>query len=152
MKTKRCSASSHTASVSFGKKLGAEPSSRSYQASARLVELARRNKNVADVFRLLGAAYQLDWVDLYKLLEIVKSDVEGEDRIVQEGWATRRELGALRASANRADVSGDEARHARDVGDPPARTMQQAEARSFVLRLVNNWIELQTSERSQDVP
>ena len=35
MNTYRCSASSHTASVAFGTKLGPEPSSRSYQANAR---------------------------------------------------------------------------------------------------------------------
>ena len=37
MNTNRCSASSHTASVSFGRKLGPEPSSRSYQVTCPLV-------------------------------------------------------------------------------------------------------------------
>jgi hypothetical protein len=35
MQIHRCSASSHTASVPFGTKLGPDPSSRSYQARAR---------------------------------------------------------------------------------------------------------------------
>jgi hypothetical protein len=38
------------------------------------------------------------------------------------------------------DVSGTEARHARNSGKPPTRTMSLAEGRSFVSDLVTKWL------------
>jgi hypothetical protein len=43
--------------------------------------------------------------------------------------------------ANRSEVSGDLARHARLKGDPPRRTMTLGEARQLVGALVTRWLD-----------
>ncbi|MCA1704620.1 MAG: hypothetical protein LC808_15700 [Actinobacteria bacterium] len=102
--------------------------------------LAATNINVADALRLLGAVAPLDWVALYKLAEIVKDDV-GKTRILSEGWATEEQLSAFGAAANRPDVSGDLARHARVAGGAPKVTMTLDEGSRFVGDLLRTWLE-----------
>lgn len=108
--------------------------------------LAAANRNVADALRLLGTA-DLDWVGLYKLLEIVKDDVGGKRRIIDEGWATEQLLSEFGAAANRPDLSGDAARHARIGGRPPERAMTVGEGRQFVLALVRSWLQWKAAQR-----
>lgn len=107
-----------------------------------IVELAQKNPNVADALRLLGAPQErLHWSDLYKLFEIVGDDVGGENEVVRHGWAGSSQLKRFRASANRQDISGDEARHARNLGAPPRRIMSESEASVLVRHLVRRWID-----------
>ena len=103
--------------------------------------LADSDPAVADALRLLGSLDQLDFVALYKLFEIVRDDAGGGKGIEEKGWATRDEISAFTAAANRPDVSGDEARHARMGGTPPKRAFTIDESRSFVLTLVQRWLE-----------
>ena len=105
--------------------------------------LAESNPNVADVLRL-RATGPLDWANLFKIVEIIKWDVKGartgSKEIVSRGWATPAQLSAFGASANREDVSGDAARHARLPGDVPTNVMTLDEGRSFVQGLVQAWL------------
>ena len=54
---------------------------------------------------------------------------------------TRDQISTFRASANRSEVSGDLARHARLKGDPPTQTMTLAEARQLIGALVTRWLD-----------
>ena len=79
------------------------------------------------------------WHGLYKVFEIVRNDASTRS-IIKRGWATHAEIDAFTASANRPDVSGATARHARMSGNLPRHRMTDAEARSFIGRLVTAWI------------
>lgn len=109
--------------------------------------LAESNPNVADVLRL-RATGALDWANLFKMVEIIKWDVKGartgSKEIVSRGWATPTQLSAFGASANREDVSGDAARHARLPGDVPTNVMTLDEGQHFVHGLVHSWLMEQT--------
>jgi hypothetical protein len=61
-------------------------------------------------------AAPLGWVELYKVFEIVRDSAPKADlaTMVNAG-----DLKAFTASANRPDISGSDARHARIAGDPP---------------------------------
>jgi hypothetical protein len=72
------------------------------------------------------------------VFEIVSNKVAGLDK---KGWVSAADLSAFRASANRPDVSGDQARHARMPGAPPKRTMTLTEARQIINVLVTAWLE-----------
>jgi hypothetical protein len=105
------------------------------------VELARTDPNVAEALRLTGTAKSLGWVELYKLYEIVVDDVDGgRQGIVVSGWTTSAKLDAFKASANRPDVSGIGARHARMKGAMPSRTIPLPEAEDLIRRLVRDWL------------
>jgi hypothetical protein len=80
------------------------------------VQLAQIHPDVAQVLDLLGNADPAPgWAELYKVYEILLDSVHGFSR---RGWVTRDQIRAFRASANRSEVSGDLARHARLKGDP----------------------------------
>jgi hypothetical protein len=103
------------------------------------VQLAQTHPDVAEVLDILGNADPApDWAELYKVHEILLDNVPG---FYQRGWVTRDQISTFRASANRSEVSGDLARHARWKGDPPTRTMTLGEARQLIGALVRRWLD-----------
>jgi len=103
------------------------------------VQLAQTHPDVAEVLDILGNADPApDWADLYKVHEILLDNVPG---FYQRGWVTRDQISTFTASANRSEVSGDLARHARLKGDPPTRTMSLGEARQLIGALVTRWLD-----------
>lgn len=97
------------------------------------------NPNIAEALAIMGQPL-LGWAELYKAFEIVRDDA-GVRTITRLGWATQAEIDAFTASANRPDVSGAAARHARMSGRPPRRRMTEAEARSFIARILIAWVD-----------
>jgi hypothetical protein len=103
------------------------------------VQLAAADPDVAEVLEILGTAEPApDWVELYKVFEIVRSKVS---RLDKKGWVTSAEISAFTASANRPDVSGAQARHARMPGGRPKGTMTLVEARQMIGVLVTAWLD-----------
>ena len=102
--------------------------------------LAATNPIVAEALDLMGSVEPLGFPELYKVHEIIRDAIKPK-KITELGWADAADDSAFRASANRADVSGSDARHARNSGPTPTRTMTLAEARSFVSGLVAKWLE-----------
>ena len=103
------------------------------------MQLAQTHPDVAEVLDLLGNADPAPgWAELYKVHEILLDNVPG---FYQRGWVTRDQISTFTASANRREVSGDLARHARLKGDPPTRTMTLGEARRLIGALVTRWLD-----------
>jgi hypothetical protein len=91
------------------------------------VQLAQTHPDIVEVLDIFGAADPApNWAELYKIHEILLDNVP---EFYQRGWVTRDQISAFTASANRKEVSGELARHARLKGDPPKRTMTLVEAR-----------------------
>ncbi len=107
------------------------------------VQLGRTHPDVAEALAILGkAGPPPDWVDLYKIFEIVRDNVGGRKALEQRRWVSASKLGAFTASADRPDISGAQARHARTDPKPPrGRTMTLAEARQMIGALVIAWME-----------
>jgi hypothetical protein len=86
------------------------------------------------------------WVELYKVwhaasfLEIIRDAVKPV-ALDKSGLATKDEIRAFTGSADRPDVSGIGARHARMGGGPPKRTMTELQAREFIGRLLRAWMD-----------
>jgi hypothetical protein len=108
----------------------------------RYVQLGRTRPDVAEALAILGRADPApNWGDLYKVFEIVRENVGGQKALEKRGWVTRNEIDVFKASANRKEVSGDEARHARWRGSSPRRTMTMVEGRQMIGVLVTAWME-----------
>lgn len=112
-------------------------------AGRRHVAGAASNKDVDDLLAVAGKAETLSWVDLYKILEIVREAVGGgRAGLIETGWTTKVQLNAFTGSADHHLVSGiHEARHARQSGGPPKRTMTLDEARRFICDLAHRWLD-----------
>ena len=107
--------------------------------------LAETHNDVAEVLRIMSGGEPLTWSDLYKIHEIVCEGVR-PNTIVGFGWTTKGEDSAFRVSANRADVSGTEARHARNPGETPTRTMSIDQGRFYISSLVEKWLDHLTAD------
>jgi hypothetical protein len=103
------------------------------------VQLADSHPDVAEVMDILGKADPApDWVELFKVFEIIDDNAKG---CISRGWLSRNLVSVFKASANRKEVSGELARHARYKGDAPPRAMTLAEARQLISGLVTRWLE-----------
>jgi len=76
---------------------------------------------------------------MWKVHEIVRHNIRPATA-TSLGWATAGDVSAFTASANRPDVSGQRARHARVTGVPPRRSMSEKVGRQFVSSLVAAWV------------
>ncbi|MGW2783406.1 hypothetical protein ACWC3X_19470 [Streptomyces populi] len=104
------------------------------------MQLIKANVEVAEVLDILGKpTVSMTWVDLYKVYEIVRHDVGNDKALKAKAWVPESDISAFTGSANRPDVSGSEARHARVSGASPKRTMTLAEGEAFVRKLVVGW-------------
>jgi hypothetical protein len=103
------------------------------------VQLAETHKDVAEVLDILGNADPaLGWVELYKVFEIINDNARG---CVEQGWLSGNQVSVFRGSANRKEVSGELARHARYKGSAPSKTMTLPEARKMISGLVMRWLD-----------
>lgn len=104
------------------------------------VEIGRNDANVAKVLRLWGVGPH-DWVSLYRIYEIVESDVGGFSYIVNMGWATKTGIKRFKHTANSPGAIGDKARHGKYI-PPPKSPMTFSEAKSLIETILHNWIRL----------
>ena len=107
---------------------------------------AKTSDDVARVLRL-SVGREHDWVELYRILEIVKASV-GRNRttITDAGWVTKRQLARFRRTANSPDpkAAGDAARHGHSKDPPPPRPMTLNDARDLIRRVVRQWLDTES--------
>ena len=112
------------------------PASKSIAAA---VKSAMLDTKVNKALRLFGSAR--DWVDLYRVFEVIESDVGGEKGLVSRGWITRKLASLFTSTANNPAAIGDAARHGHSNQPPPARPMTLTEARELIRRLLESWLQ-----------
>lgn len=105
--------------------------------------LALSNKAIANVFRILSSG-TLDWVNLYRILEIIKVDVGGLDSIASDGWATKASMELFKRTANSPGALGLDARHGAERTEPPPKAMPISEARTLINSIVHAWLRAKT--------
>jgi hypothetical protein len=105
---------------------------------ARWVPLASKDPTVARALRLRDVA-PLEWVDLYRLYEVIQGDVGAKTHKL--GWATREECCRFTRTANSVAAAGDKARHGRERTAPPPEPMSLSAARKLIDRLLHAWLD-----------
>lgn len=100
----------------------------------------RQHPDADEVLEMLGQPELLGWGELFKIHEKIQDSISGS--IVKVGWASNGEDAAFTASANRYDISGRDARHARrEKRPPPKQTMTIQQGREYIGRIVVEWLE-----------
>jgi len=111
----------------------------------RYLALAAAHPDVAELLTLVGNAEQLGWIELFKAFEIIHDAVSGGRKGNQTLVATlnipKSEIKRFTGSANRPDVSGSDARHARQSGEPPKQSMTLPDGRDFIRNLAGRWLD-----------
>jgi hypothetical protein len=105
--------------------------------------LALSNDAVANVFRILSSG-TLDWVNLYRIFEIIAADVGGLDSIASNGWGTKASMKLFKHTANSPTALGVDARHGAEMTQPPPKPMTISEARTLINSIVHAWLRAKT--------
>jgi len=121
---------------SFGYGTG-RPIMKSPQAPAEItgwLKKVKQDKNVEDALRFLCDP---DWINLFKIYEIVRDDV-GD--LGERGWVTKQDIKRFTQTAQSQDALGDAARHASKKYKPHPKPMSLMEAKSFIRNILLNWL------------
>ncbi len=103
------------------------------------IAIARHDTNVATVLRLFNK--NLDWVNLYRIYEVIESDIGGINNIIKEEWTTKKTIERFTRTANSPDAIGDQARHGNGGRiTPPKDPMTLPEAKSLIETLFHQWL------------
>jgi hypothetical protein len=106
--------------------------------------LALNNDAIANVFRILAGG-TLDWVNLYRVFEIIGSEVGGLDSIATNSWATKASMKLFKHTANSPGALGLDARHAAETTQPPTNPMTISEARTLINSIIHAWLRANTT-------
>jgi hypothetical protein len=105
--------------------------------------LAASDEAVANALRLIGNG-ELDWVNLYRVFEIVCADAGGIGKITSNGWSTKQSIALFKHTANSPGALGLDARHGAESTAPPSKPMPISEARALVRAIVHAWLRSKT--------
>lgn len=105
------------------------------------IDRAAKYPAVGEVLELFGSPDGLTLSTLYKIYEVIRDDMGGGTGLIMSGLSEEKPMSAFTATANRPDVSGTDARHARMSGNPPRTAMTVDEARDYIRGLADRWIQ-----------
>lgn len=101
----------------------------------RWLEVLLKEERCLDAFRLY-AAKPYDWITLYKIYEIVKSD-----GAPITNWVSRKQVERFTQTANSPEAVGlENARHGKYIPSPP-KPMSIQEATRFIGIILERWVE-----------
>jgi hypothetical protein len=104
----------------------------------RYLTLAARDGDVAEVPRIMASSAGVNFVELYKVYEIIRH-AGGLDAAMQAAGISKSIVSRFTRTANHQAAGGEIARHARSTEAPPANPMPIQEARGLIGRLVGAW-------------
>jgi len=98
-----------------------------------------QDESVAKVLRLYSPS-ELNWVNLYRILEVIEGDVGGLDKIVESGLTTGNKIELFKHTANSVGAIGDDARHGKEKTQPPPNPMSISKAKSLIKDISLKWL------------
>jgi hypothetical protein len=114
-----------------------ETSNDSSMPEALWTEVADKDRSVSKLLDFFGQ--QLDWVNLYRIWEVIQED-QGSD-ILKKGWATEKMMSRFEQTANSFNAVGGAARHGHEKVPPPNHPMNIEEARKLIRSISYKWLE-----------
>ncbi len=109
--------------------------------------LSKEDEKVQKVFVLFGNNDHR-WDDLFKIFEIVESDVGG--KMVSNGWITKYQKEKFTNTANSSTAIGVEARHGHSKHAPPKNPMTKGEAIDVISTLLKRWLRQKADTKIKD--
>jgi hypothetical protein len=107
----------------------------------RYAALASVDADVAEVLEIMGRPEAPNWVDLYKVYEIIEYTGQLKVAMAGAGISSNRASLFVRTACH-PDAGGPDARHGRSKQDPPKNPMPIGQARAIIGELVVAWMDL----------
>jgi hypothetical protein len=92
----------------------------------------------------LASRGKLDWVNLYRIFEVIAADVGGLDAIASYGWASKASMKLFKRTACSPGAVGLDARHGTDSTPAPSKPMVISEARNLINAIIRAWLQIKT--------
>ena len=108
--------------------------------TVKAVRLAATDAAVAKVLRLMAADDAYTWVGMYRIHEVIEHALGGETPMKKMEWGSTADLKRFKHSANSVTVGGDEARHGKELEQPPKFPMNLDEADAYLRYVVQAWL------------
>jgi hypothetical protein len=102
-----------------------------------LLSSAKTNPIKAKIFRLYSTG-NLDWVSLYRLFEVVYSDVGKQIY----SWINKDTIKNFKHTCNSIDAIGDASRHGLEKEDPPKNPISLIDAQNLVKLIIDKYLEI----------
>lgn len=109
----------------------------------KLVQIGLINPKIRKVLDLTSNLE--DWVNLYRIFEIIQQDVDGTDFITQSGWSSKNKITLFKRTANSPKSIGKKARHGTESTKPPKNPMKLSEAKEIIRKIIQDWIQHKNS-------
>ncbi len=100
------------------------------------VDVAVQDPTVSLALRLRNSN-EFDWVQMYRVLEIINSD----RNITDAGWVSNSQWRLFKHTANSTAAIGDKARHGHSPQVPPANPMTEEEAVCMTDTILKCWLD-----------
>jgi len=81
--------------------------------------------------------YNLDWVNLYRILELIESS---GINLIDAGWISKSDYRNFKHTANCPEITKLESRHGKGNQEPPKKPMSIFSARYLIIQLVMKYI------------
>jgi hypothetical protein len=102
--------------------------------------LADSNADVAEALQIMGQPEPLNWVELYRVLEIIEHS--GRLRTaIDAADISNKQVTRFNRTACHPEAAGPDARHARSKQEPPRPPMSITDARQLISDMVRGWLE-----------
>lgn len=108
-----------------------------------IFELSLRDEKVQKVLKLVYKKGTKDWVNLYRIYEIIKSDIDP----VKQGWAESKVINNFKHTANHPAAAGDGARHGFMKSQAPRNPMNIVDAKQLIETIVKKWIIYKVNDK-----
>lgn len=99
----------------------------------RRVAAAEDDERIDLVLRLIQST-NLDFIEMYKVFEVIRDAVGGDQNLVARGWTMKSQLRRFTRTANA------EERHAPGSYARPPNPMTLSEGQAFVAKLADDWL------------
>jgi hypothetical protein len=97
---------------------------------------AKTNPSKATIFRLFANG-NLDWVSLYRLYEVIYSDVGN----LIFSWTNKKTIQNFKHTCNSIGAIGDASRHGIEITNPPKKPMTLMDAQNLIKLIIDKYLE-----------
>jgi len=105
------------------------------------------DEKVKRVLKLVYKEGTGNWVNLYRIYEIIKSDIDP----IKKGWAESKVIDNFKHTANHPAATGDDARHGFMKNQAPQNPMSIADAKQLIETIVKNWIRYKVNNTNKAI-
>ncbi|MDK2801647.1 MAG: hypothetical protein PWQ70_3266, partial [Clostridiales bacterium] len=110
-------------------------------------ELSLIDENVKRVLKLVYKEGTENWVNLYRIYEIIKSDIDP----IKKGWVESKVIDNFKHTANHPAAAGDDARHGFMKNQAPQNPMSIVDAKQLIETIVKKWIRYKVNNTNKAI-